>query len=1527
MGFNRSMLTVSNRLISMCAAFYLLISALILSPTLQAEPAFQFHTLDKQDGMISSVVYDIAQDNDGFMWFATEDGLVKYDGFEFINYRHSRLDENSLSNNVVRVLLFDEQERLWVGTDGGLDLYQKEFDNFKYIPLSMDAKESIKSNQIRELHQSSDGVLWVGTGAGLSSIGKDLEQVKNYPQGKVRAIFEDDRKQMWVGTLGAGLFKFDRNSGEYLSVGTLNTEKGAQIELSKNIIDIYQDSFDRILIATWGTGVFKLDRNELTLSQYEVSLPSLNVRNIHQDEEDSLWFGTDKGIVIEDVTENSHRFIKADSNDKASLSSNVVFKIYQSRDQTIWVATRGGGVGKHYPSSRVFETYSKNDDLRVGLKDPVIFAMEEASDGSVWLGTESGELVKFNVRSRTFEHQELLIDNKRFEDRISTIASLDEQNLLIGTTAGLYLYNTFTYELMQLEVDGTKEHNVGFIEVDTSGMVWVGLKKNGIITVSPDSIVSNEIQVLARVDLKSPRAFYQKSNSEFLVGTESSGVFALSKTESNLIEWSEINGTAGYEITDISVDWEDRIWASTLSNGILLLSQGSEIINLDEDSGLINNTVYTVTPDLNSRKIWATTNLGLIAIKPSNFTVTSFRNKDGLQGDEFNSTKLVARNGYFYIGGTLGFSRFFPNLVKDSYSIEEPFITGLTISNSKQTLASDDTLVLDKSIISNENIELEYDQTPFSLNFTSPQFQSPEKLEYRYRLKGLHDNWITTPVTSRVATYTNVGSGEYKFELQIRRTGSSWEPKLESKSIVVHSPWWFNNVAKIIYTLIVSSLLSLFIYLVWQKRKAELLTQKTVEESEKRLRLSLWGGGNEIWDWNIRSGEVLRSDADKNININCSRLSRNLKELSTYIHKYDVDRVRLALNEHLSGKTDSFEAAYRIQDDKLEWRWIQDRAKVVERDENNLPVRMSGTQKDVSEIHRKDEEIERLGQAFRTTSDGVWIRDAKWRLIECNPSYEKITGFSFAEKKGEELWFPDVSEQSVNIIQRIRLSLMEKGNWQGEVWAERKDGDPFPQKLSVDTILDEKGYVRYYVGVFSDITFHKRAEEEFRKLANFDALTGLPNRACLYDRLNQTIEKTRIRRERFAIFVIDIDNFKRVNDSLGHNVGDMLINEVAQRLTSRNRDGDTIARVGGDEFVIIRDDIQSSTEVASFAESMLKELNEPVYIKGQKLNLNFSIGITISPDDGITAEKLLRNADTAMYEAKKEVLNSYHFYSVELNDKARKKLAMENELRRAIERGDIDLAYQPKVDLNTGRVCGMEALARWSHPKFGFVSPDEFIHLAEETGLIQPLGHQILRKAVRQTREWVESGMMRGRMSVNLSAHQFWHRDLTSEVKSILEQESLNPEYLELELTESVCVQEIDQTIIQMEELRELGINLALDDFGTGYSSLAQLKTLPLNVLKVDKSFIQNVENSKQDGNIVKAIIDIASNLELDVVIEGVESKDQCDHLWRSKARVIQGYFFSRPVSHRELEKLLSKKWETSEFLNDIADNVTNFSA
>jgi len=1519
----------------MCGLIRLFVFLLFASFSLRAEPVFQFHALDKRHGLASSVVYDIAEDSDGFVWFATEDGLQKYDGFEFVSYRHSRKNDNSLSNNIVRSLLVDDEGRLWVGTDNGLNIYRREYNDFVRIGVAkVDGQDKSKtgglnSDRIRDIYQTSDGVIWIGTTKGLSSLDPRSLEFNNFDHSKVRSIFEDDHKQLWVGTLGSGLHLFDRNTTEFKSVNRIiGKDNKAVDEITsledESIIDIFSDSYGRILIATWGKGVYRLNRDSHRLEKYHINLPSDYVRTIHQDEAGSLWFGTFRGIVIQDTVENEIRYIN--SKNKNLISTNVenVFKIFQGRDRTIWIGVQGGGLSRHFPSSRKFESFALHDDETLGLSDPVVFSISENYESNIWIGTETGKLSLFNPSTEVFKHFPLIYNDEIFHEAISEIYQVNEELLLLGTDKGLHFYwfKTGHLEKYSSFSSPNKKENelIKAIRTDDLGRIWVLFSHSGLKAFELDNN-TNELVNIYETDIPSPQTMIVDSNEKLYVGTEGLGIIDVSVSKQGLKK-SIIQGSESANILWLDRDWNGGLWAATASQGIKVFTGTGEIFRIGEEEGLPNNTVYSIIADSLSKKVWATTNLGMVSIEPNTFNIERYGFYDGLQGDEFNRSGILSKNGFVYVGGMNGFSRFYPNIIENKLFIENPIITNLSVANRKINTISDGLPVVESLLVS-KSINLKHNQTPFSLEFTSPQFVKPSNIEFRYRLLGLDDKWITAAKGSRRATYTNIPHGDYVFELQARDINSSWGEYTERKNIIIHPPLWLSTIAKLIYFLIIFSILGTFFYLNWKRRQADLLTQKTITESEERLRLSLWASGNEIWDWNIRSGEVLRSDTDKNIEINCSKLSRSLKELSNYIHKYDVDRVKRELNQHLSGKSEYFDSAYRIKDDKLGWRWIQDRAKVVERDENNKPRRMSGTQKDVSEIHRKDEEIERLGQAFRTTSDGVWIRDARWRLIECNPSYEKITGFSFEEKEGEELWFPDVSEQPVNVIQRIRLSLMEKGNWQGEVWAERKDASPFPQKLSVDTILDEKGYVRYYVGVFSDITFHKRTEEEFRRLANFDSLTGLPNRACLYDRLNQTIEKTRIRKERFALFVVDIDNFKRVNDSLGHNVGDTLISEVALRLTNCNRDGDTIARVGGDEFVIIRDSIQSSTEVASFAELMLKELNQPVYIKGQKLNLNFSIGITISPGDGIVAEKLLRNADTAMYEAKKEVLNSYHFYSAELNTKARKKLSMENELRSAIDQDAIDLVYQPKVDLKTGEVCGMEALARWTHPKLGAVSPIEFIELAEETGLILDMGQKLLQKAVAQTKRWVDQGLMRGRMSVNLSAHQFWQRDLIAEVDLILKEEGLDAKYLELELTESACVKDVDQTIEQMVGLRKLGVHLALDDFGTGYSSLSQLKELPLDTLKVDKSFIHNIQHNEQEGNIVRAIIDIANSLNLSVVIEGVESQEQCEYLWHSRANIIQGYFFSRPVSHLVMKDLLTKKWDKSSYLPHASTKVT----
>lgn len=1524
--FQNSYLVRSNGIFSMCGAIYLLFIFFLGLSSLNAEPAFQFHTLDKQQGLASSVVYDIAEDPDGFIWFATEDGLQKYDGVKFVNYRHQRSNQKSISSNIVRKLLIDNEGRLWVGTDNGLDLFRKEYDDFLHLSSLANQKQRNDNYRVRTLFQSKDNTIWAGTTKGLTAIDPDTFDIQDFNHAKVRSIYEDDHKQLWIGTLGAGLFKFDRISSSFVSNNNVIVSDGkfdAGIDLSKSLImDIFGDSFGRILIATWGQGVLQLNKTSHSLTPYDLNLPSERVRTIHQDEEGRLWFGTHNGILIQNTIENKIRIINSKKENIDSNNIDNVIEIFQGKDDTVWIGTQGGGVSRHFPSSRKFETFGLHKNLKYGLADPVVFALSEATNGDVWVGSVTGELSRFSIRDEEFVHYDLVSNNINIAGSIHGVLEVSSNVLLLGTASGLFQFDLKTGKLEAVAKERADNEPVRLIRKDSKGVIWVAFVNSGLQAYSQNEdgkiIPIDKI----RVDVISPQAFAESADNRLFVGTEGYGIFEFSSKD-GVVQKKRLKGSENTNVLWLDFDWEGRLWVATASQGVKVFLEDGQMFVLEEEDGLPNNTVYSLFADNASRKVWATTNKGMISIDPETFQIERYGYYDGLQGDEFNRAGLITKNGYIYFGGMNGFNRFFPNIIENKLFLQSSKIASLSVANREIKVSSESSSVLNRSLLVLKEINLQFDQTPFSLEFTSPQFVKPSDIEFRYRLVGLDDKWISAAKGSRRATYTNIEHGEYVFELQVRDINSDWNNVVESKKIVVHPPLWLTNFAKFAYILVIALIFGTIIYLNWKRRQAVLLTQKTVEESEKRLKLSLWGGGNEIWDWNLITGEVLRSDADKNININCSILSRNLNELSQYIHQYDVERVRRELHSHLNGETEFFDSAYRIRDLKLEWRWIQDRAKVVERDQNNAPTRMSGTQRDVSEIHRKDAEIERLGQAFRTTSDGVWIRDAKWRLIECNPSYEKITGFTFTEKKGEELWFPDVAEQYANIIQRIRLSLMEKGNWQGEVWAERKESDPFPQKLTIDTILDEKGHVKYYVGVFSDITFHKRAEEEFRKLANFDSLTGLPNRACLYDRLNQTINKTKIRKERFAILVIDIDNFKRVNDSLGHSVGDTLITEVAQRLTRCNREEDTIARVGGDEFVIIREDIRSATEVASFAELMLKELNMPVFINGQKLNLNFSIGITLSPEDGITADKLLRNADTAMYEAKKEVLNSYHFYSVELNQRARKKLALENDLRSAIDDGIIELAYQPKVDMKTGRVCGMEALARWNHPTFGFVNPEEFISLAEETGLILSLGHQILRKAIVQTKRWVDDGIMRGRMCVNLSAHQFWHRDLASEVSAILKDIGVEAKHLELELTESACIQELEQTVTQMLALRELGIHLALDDFGTGYSSLAQLKTLPLDTLKVDKSFIQNIQDNPKDANIVKSIIDIANSLELCVVIEGVETMHQCDYLWQSRASIIQGFFFSKPVSFSAMAKLLEKKWTKSSYLTNVADNVT----
>jgi diguanylate cyclase (GGDEF)-like protein/PAS domain S-box-containing protein len=467
------------------------------------------------------------------------------------------------------------------------------------------------------------------------------------------------------------------------------------------------------------------------------------------------------------------------------------------------------------------------------------------------------------------------------------------------------------------------------------------------------------------------------------------------------------------------------------------------------------------------------------------------------------------------------------------------------------------------------------------------------------------------------------------------------------------------------------------------------------------------------------------------------------------------------------------------------------------------------------------------------------------------------------------------------------------------------NGQEFWYKGSISLIYDSMSARPRFSFAAVDITERKKAEREVQQLAYFDSLTGLPNRALLNDRLNQILAQSVRGGWLVGILFLDIDRFKCINDTQGHATGDKLLQSVATRLQKRLRESDTVARLGGDEFVIVLSAVKHEQDISHVAQEVMKALSMPFEIGEQEIFISASIGIAISPLDGHDAGVLLRNADTAMYVAKESGRNNYKFFSQEMNLKAVERLALENSLRRALEKNELTLAYQPQVDTRTGLITGVEALLRWDNPESGPIPPGKFIPIAEETGLIMPIGEWVLRSACMQASSWVKAGFYSLCVAVNISGCQFKQGNLAKLVSQVLEETGLDPANLELELTESILMDNAESAINMLKELKKLGVNLAIDDFGTGYSSLTYLKHFPIDRLKIDQLFIRNITTDTNDASISEAIIAMAHSLRMDVIAEGVETKEQMEFLTERDCFAMQGYYFCRPVPAEKISHIL----------------------
>ena len=560
---------------------------------------------------------------------------------------------------------------------------------------------------------------------------------------------------------------------------------------------------------------------------------------------------------------------------------------------------------------------------------------------------------------------------------------------------------------------------------------------------------------------------------------------------------------------------------------------------------------------------------------------------------------------------------------------------------------------------------------------------------------------------------------------------------------------------------------------------------------------------------------------------------------------------------------------------------------------------------------RKAEEGLRLSaKVFENNSEAIMITDAEYNIVSINPAFTWITGYAEYEVLGKNPRILSSGRQSNEFYRAFYESLHTEGEWRGEIWNKRKNGEVYPEWTTISVLRDEQDIITHYIAVFLDITERKKEEERIQYLANYDVLTDLPNRYLLGDRLEQAIKQAQRHQIKMAVMVIDLDHFKNINDSLGHDVGDALLKMVSQRLKSCMRRSDTIGRLGGDEFVALLGDLSSENEATFIAEKMVDSLREPFAVGDYRLAITPSIGVSIYPDDAEASIQLLRNADLAMYRAKDAGRNRFEYYKPEMNIKALQRLQLENELRSAIAKGQLMLHYQPKVNVLSNRMVGMEALLRWRHPELGAVSPAQFIPVAEESGLINEIGDWVLHQAALQQRIWQSQGFRIVPIAVNLSLRQFSQKNLAEKIQAIVRDAGIPAQFIELELTESILIDMGTESLRVMDQLNEAGFDLSLDDFGTGYSSLSRLKLLPVKSLKIDQSFVRDIDTDENDEAIVNATAVLAHAMEMKVIAEGVETQAQLDFIRDLQCEEYQGYLFSRPVPADEVAKHLSRQSE-----------------
>ncbi|QQX82573.1 EAL domain-containing protein [Shewanella sp. KX20019] len=1371
-----------------------------------------------------------------------------------------------LSQSNVSSIVEDAEGYVWVGTVNGLNRYDgKEFRH--YFPSK---RNELASAFIRSLYISKSGSMFIGTDKGLSiydpmqdkitsskNLGFDIDEA-------IWAIYEYG-DNIFIGTENSIYIIRELNNSKL----SLKNKYSGNFGVVKNITLFKEKMFIRNYsgeLYSIAEGIVRITGN----------VNSMNIIN-----NELLIFKNEgvysyKDTTLTKIDPASYTSVTTDANYNLALDKNSIYNI-----DTIKTPISKGKLKipeKSLDHPRIIRGRTKtfilnqNNGFLIIDDNANLAQTKEIVGGNVW-----------SISPGDFSELVVTADASIIQVFDQNLNIIKEYNSHIEGPKSAVMIDNFIYisssmGLTSLNTDSGKIENIfegSFFIVKAKlddKSIFAGSTSGTVVQYDIDSGYVQEYAV----DKGNPIFDIKEHNGSLLIASQG-GLFRLTNNIATPLYTKQLV---------ISIDIYDGDILFGTGNSIQILNR---LNNQVEELYNNNKPIFSIAQ--NQDYVLASSVNEIVVINKKDRKHFILNQTLGIQG-EYNAQSILKKNDKLYIGGITGISFISIDKVIDYLKSHTPpsvALNELSIFNIPETPKGK---ILNNKLNKTSKIKIKYSDYPFTFTFHSPKSPLLD-INYIYQMRGLSDALINSKGINS-ATYTNLSPGDYEFSVFAIDPISGEHGEEKILSIEITPPWWLSLPAKIIY-FVFTLLISIAIIKVSLKRRE---IQRQIAKSEERLKLSLWGSGDEMWDWDIETGQIYRSNIWGSLEFPRDGQRSGQEGEESNIHPMDQIRVRDALNKHFYGETDHFEAAYRVKGKSNDWVWILDRAKIVERDENDNALRMTGTIKNISHFKQAEEQLRLFERAIQNISEGMFILDSEFSFVEVNEACCDLSMLSKQDFIGTLFNF-DLYPDSYS--EQIRSILKQQGRWSNEVESARGNGTSFLMELTVDAIYDDQGELSHYVGVFSDVSRRKQQEEELRKLTNNDLLTNLPNRSNLMVTLGNLVKRD----SHHTLMVLDLDNFKKINDSLGHQVGDELLILVSERIKAAVPNHTSIYRLGGDEFAILIDKNPEISVSAVIAKNVIHAFETAFQLSAEKVVVGVSIGIVLYPEDDQNEQALLRKADIAMYHAKSGGGNRYQFYSESLNKNAIRQLEVENLIREGIKDDLFEVYYQPKVDLKSGQMAGMEALVRLNHPEHGLIPPNNFIPLAEENGLIVEIGDIVLKKACFAAQKWRSLGLFDGRVAVNLSSKQFALPDLQQRIESILRLTQLPAANLELEITEGTVIREPEKAIKVMQQLSKMGVSLALDDFGTGYSSLSYLKRFPIHTLKIDKAFVDDIDKSDRDLKMVDSIITIAHNMGLSVVGEGVEDASQLSILRALKCEEIQGYIYSKAVTESEFTTLL----------------------